>query len=183
MNRTPEILFALLIAMMIVVVTFWWIEPTPQGQGFNHRAYPEETLQQAPESWERHRSVIAGATCFWRSGMSDFRGRYGARPQPTRAIRTGRVVAHGRGCDLYGLVRDGCDALYGDHRRQATVVWATVVWATVVWATVVWATVVWATVVWATVVWATRRLSHRRFGKRPRPRPSCYWYLHLLPWC
>lgn len=62
--NTPHLLFGLLILMALAVGALFFIEEVPRGHGFDHPAYPERTIQQAPDGEQRHRSVIWVAGCF-----------------------------------------------------------------------------------------------------------------------
>ena len=63
MNVT-HILFGFLILMGFACTAIFFIEETPQEQGFDHPAFPPGTMLQAPEGYPRHRSVIAAAGSF-----------------------------------------------------------------------------------------------------------------------
>ena len=60
----PRLLFALLVLMAATVVPLFVIEEVPGGRGFDHPDYEPRTIQQAPASVERHRSVIWFAGSF-----------------------------------------------------------------------------------------------------------------------
>ena len=60
----PHLLFGLLILMGATLVVLCFIDHTPEEQGFDHPKFPPKTIQQAPEGYERHRSLVAVAGAF-----------------------------------------------------------------------------------------------------------------------
>lgn len=57
-------LFALLIFAGVVSAALWRTDATPRELGFDHPNFPAGTMQQAPDGYERHRSVIAAAAVY-----------------------------------------------------------------------------------------------------------------------
>ncbi|MDC0935642.1 hypothetical protein OAS39_05105 [Pirellulales bacterium] len=57
-------LFGLLILMGATFAAFCFIDQIPQEQGFDHPRFPKETMQQAPDGYERHRSLVGMAGAF-----------------------------------------------------------------------------------------------------------------------
>ena len=62
--KSPHLLFILLLLMSITVAGLWFVEDVPNGQGFDHADYPENTIQQAPNGLYRHRQVLPVAVGY-----------------------------------------------------------------------------------------------------------------------